>query len=498
MAINVTDLFLPEAMAAVDRKAAQSGIDTFMLMEAAGAHVAAQFLKRFPDARRAVVLTGPGNNGGDGHVAARLLAASGVPVLQHGSEPRAGTDAERARRNFPGPILPLEEYAAQPGDVVIDALYGAGLARAPDKGTEAAFDGIAASGVPVLAVDLPSGLSGATGKPPGACLPATLTVTFAAMKPGHVLMPGAALCGEVVVCDIGIPARFIRSDRALSINHDGFWRQFLRRAAAEQHKYARGHLVVFSGPMISGGAARLAAEAALRTGAGAVTLAAPPGAVLVNAAHVTAVMQRSIRDAADLDALLGDPRLAAFVLGPGFGDRERARAFTGRLALAMKPVVIDADGLTAYAGDTAALASAFAGRTRLAVTPHEGEFRRLFPDLADATDLSKIDRALAAAAMINGVVIYKGPDTVIAAPDGRAAVNTGAPPDLATAGSGDVLSGIIGALAAQGMPLFEAACAGVALHTRAARKIVAAGTALTAESLCHGVARSLLQETPPS
>ena len=484
MAINREDLFLPRDMAVVDRAAAASGIDSYHLMEAAGAHVAAAFLHRFPEAMRALVLTGPGNNGGDGHVAGRILASSGVPTLRYGMEPGAGGDALRARQNFPGEIRRLDACNPRPGDVIIDALFGAGLSRPVDQDVASRCDRIAEADCPVLAVDLPSGLSGASGKVLGRCPAAQVTVTFAGLKPGHVLTPGAQLCGEILLCDIGIPGRLIRPARAWSLNHPGLWSGHLPQMAVTQYKYTRGHLVVFSGPAIASGAARLAASAGLHAGAGLVTMASPPGAVLVNASHLSAIMQKAIRDREQLANFLSDKRLSAFVIGPGFGDLTKARDFTQLLAMTGCPLVLDADGLTAFAGRTEALGDVFSGKTRLVITPHEGEFRRLFPEIAADDDRSKIEKALAAAASINAVVVYKGPDTVIAAPDGRAAVNTDAPPQLATAGSGDVLSGISGSLLAQGMPPFEAACAAVWMHAEAGRK---AGAGLTAETLCDAV-----------
>ena len=480
MATDETLLVSPEQMGRIDRAAAEGGIDSFGLMQAAGAHVAAVFLARFPGARRAVILCGPGNNGGDGHVAARLLTASGVDAVCFGPEPKPGGDAARARAAHAGILHPLEDWQPQAGDVIIDALFGAGLDRPVDAGVAAVIERARRAGTPVIAVDLPSGLSGRTGMPTGACFAADHTVTFAALKPGHLLMPGRALCGEMHLCDIGIPARLIASDEPVWKNHPGLYKAQLPSEDLTQHKYGRGHLGVFSGPLIATGAARLSAMAGLRSGAGLVTIATAPSAVLVQATHLTAIMQRAIGDEADLAEWLADKRLSAFVIGPGFGDLEKARIYTQKLARTGKPVVLDADGLTAFAADAGQLGGLFSGDTRLVMTPHEGEFRRLFADLTEDAALSKIDRACAAARACNGVVVCKGADTVIAAPDGRAAVNADAPAWLATAGSGDVLAGIIGGLLAQGMPPFEAGCAGVALHSQAANR---AGRGMTAEDL---------------
>ncbi|WP_422370167.1 NAD(P)H-hydrate dehydratase [Hoeflea sp.] len=488
MATDTTLLISPSAMGRIDAEAARSGIDTYGLMEAAGAHVAACVLSRYPGIRRAVVVCGPGNNGGDGHVAARLLAQSGVTVLRIGMEPKPGGDAYRAHRACDLEFGQFADWQPEEGDVIVDALFGAGLDRPVEGVMAALIERAGQTELPVVAVDLPSGVSGRTGRPTGPCFEAAHTVTFAALKPGHLLMPGKALCGEVHVCDIGIPARLIVPDGPVWCNHDAIYRDQLPAGAASQHKYSRGHLVVFSGPLISGGAARLSATAGLRAGAGLVSLATPPGAVLSQAAHLTAIMQRSVADADALAGWLEDKRLSAFVLGPGFGDAERARTYCGLLAKTGRPVVLDADGLSAFAEVQTELADFFKGSTRLTITPHEGEFRRLFPDLADDDNLSKIDRALAAARRLNAFVVYKGPDTVIAAPDGRAAVNADAPSWLATAGSGDVLAGLAGSLLAQGMPGFEAGCAAVALHGGAARRC---GPGMTAEDLAARITAAM-------
>lgn len=480
MATNNALLVSPAAMGRIDRAAADSGIDSFGLMQAAGGHVAAVFLQNYPEAGRAVVLCGPGNNGGDGHVAAQLLAASGVDVIRFGPEPKPGGDAARARAGYPGKLQPLADWQPRAGDVIVDALFGAGLDRPVDADVASVIERARQAKTPVIAVDLPSGLSGRTGVPTGACFSADHTVTFAALKPGHLLMPGRVLCGDMHLCDIGIPARLIVSGETFWRNHPGLYEAQLPVADLSLHKYVRGHLGVFSGPLIATGAARLSAMAGLRTGAGLVTMASAPSAVMLQATHLTAIMQRAIRDEADLADWLADRRLSAFVIGPGFGDLDKARAYTERLAQTGKPVVLDADGLTAFASDAGQLGGLFAGDSRLVMTPHEGEFRRLFADLSEDAALSKIDRACAAARTCNAVVVYKGADTVIAAADGRAAVNADAPAWLATAGSGDVLSGIIGGLLAQGMPPFEAACAGVALHSQAGTR---AGRGMTAVDL---------------
>lgn len=423
MAVLDEPLVMPDEMAAIDAAAIGSGIPGYQLMCAAGAVIASRLLAVFPQARRAVILAGPGNNGGDGYVAARALIDSGMPVAVHclGDPQELRGDAARAFRDCPVRPQSVEGYRPADGDVVVDALFGAGLARPLDGDAAAIVARIAASGTPVLAVDLPSGVSGKTGAVLGAALQAAETVTFFARKPGHLLMPGRDLCGRLTVADIGIPARAaagIVGPATLRENGAAVWAGALPKAGAAGHKYDRGHLVVLCGPATMTGAARLAAAAALAAGAGLVTVGAPTKALSTVATHVTAVMVRGLDSDGELRAWLNGSRLSAFVLGPGFGDHEKARTFA--LALADRPVVLDADGITAFAAGRDALFQAFANApVRLVLTPHPGEFRRLFPDIA-ASGADKPAMARRAAAMANAVVILKGRDTVIAAPDGRA------------------------------------------------------------------------------
>lgn len=479
-------LLTPDEMASVDRMAAESGISSYGLMEQAGRAVAATVLREFPAALRVAVLCGPGNNGGDGHVAARVLADSGVAVevflLRDPATLKA--DAATACANSPLMSQPLDAFVPRPGDVVVDALFGAGLSRTVPEAVAEIMSSVGEAGVPVVAVDLPSGIHGRTGQVLGAAFRARHTVTFMARKPGHLLLPGREYCGTTEVCDIGIPWRIVAAQAGnIAENTPVHWRNALPAPGGNTHKFSRGHLVVFSGRSTASGAARLSAASGLRTGAGLVTIAAPPSALAVNAAHLTAVMLQRIEDEKALSDWIIDRRLSAFVLGPGFGIGEKARAFA--LALKDRPLVLDADGITTFREQPESLFEAFAaGAPHLVLTPHEGEFARLFPDLAADAGLGKIERARKAARRANAAIVYKGADTVIAAPDGRALINTNAPPWLATAGSGDVLAGIIGGLMAGGVPTFEAAAAGVWLHGAAGAAI---GPGLTAERLADAV-----------
>ncbi|MBP2549578.1 NAD(P)H-hydrate epimerase [Neorhizobium galegae] len=479
-------LLTPDEMVRADAAAAASGIPSFDLMERAGQAVAASALRAYPGARRFAVLCGPGNNGGDGYVAARALSEAGAEVIVHSLSDPSGLkgDARQAFDLCPIPTAALAAYRPQAGDVVIDALFGAGLSREVPEEVARLIGTVAEAGCPVLAVDLPSGLCGARGLVLGAAFQAARTVTFMTRKPGHQLMPGRDLCGEIEVFDIGIPHRIIRAvSGGLAVNGPGIWGEDLPRLSAVTHKYTRGHLAVFSGGPSHTGAARLSAAAGLSAGAGLVTVAAPQAAMAVQASALTAVMLRAVDTVEELRQWCESAKISAFVLGPGFGVGERAREFAR--AVARYPLVADADAITSFASHPQELFDLFReGQTRLVLTPHEGEFGRLFQDLGADGRRGKVERALAAAERAGGVIVYKGADTVIAAPDGRVLINGTAPPWLATAGSGDVLAGIIGALLAQGVPAFQAAAAGVWLHGRAAAEL---GPGMTAETLLERV-----------
>ena len=483
-------LLTPDEMAHADRMAAYSGISSFNLMVRAGHAVAAAALSRYPEALRFVILCGPGNNGGDGYVAARVLAEAGarVVVFACGDTDKLKGDAALAFKTWNGDVVPLADFEPRAGDVVVDAVFGSGLSRAVPAELSDVIASVAKAGLPVLAVDLPSGLSGRSGRPLGAAFQAECTVTFMTRKPGHLLLPGRSLCGDIEVVDIGIPKRIIEAAAgAIAENRPEIWGAALPLAAPDSHKYRRGHLAVFSGEASKTGAARLSSIAGLKAGAGLVTVASPADAMAANAAHLTAVMLRQVGTTSELNEWRESTKLSAFVLGPGFGIGSRARDFV--LALKDKPLVLDADGITSFKDDPATLFETFAkGETRLVLTPHEGEFGRLFPDLASDESRSKPEKALEAAKRAHAAIVYKGADTVIAAPDGRILINANGPPWLATAGSGDVLAGMIGALLAQGMPAFEAAAAGVYLHGEAA---IIAGPDMTAEDLAGYAGRAM-------
>ncbi|SER43888.1 NAD(P)H-hydrate dehydratase [Rhizobium sp. NFR03] len=488
-------ILTPSDMAMADRDAAASGISSFGLMRAAGHAVAASALRHYPEASRFVCLCGFGNNGGDAMIAAEALADSGADVAVYlmSDSSRLTADAARAFAAVSMPCRPLDTYVPTKGDVVIDGLFGAGLSRPISPDIAGLMRTVTDLALPVIAIDLPSGVDGRSGEVLGESFSAARTVTFMTRKPGHLLLPGSALCGALDVVDIGIPSRVLRAHRTRVVeNTPALWTDAVQALDPAAHKYRRGHLVVFSGAARTSGAARMSATAGLSAGAGLVTMIASSETLPTLAAHLTAVMLKPVDDDTMLTDLLDDTRLNAFVLGPGFGVSDRARRYVA--ALSDRSLVLDADGITAFRDDPQSLFDAFRGPVRLVLTPHDGEFARLFPDLAARKALSKIDRATMAAERSNAIIILKGSDTVIAAPDGRLAINTNAPPWLATAGSGDVLAGIVGAHLAQGMPAFEAATSAVWRHGAAGHE---AGEGMTAEDLLRAIAplpkRSLLR-----
>ena len=486
------ELLTNEEMARADAMAAASGVPGVELMENAGRAVAEAAQSMASLGSGVLVFCGPGNNGGDGVVAARLLAEHGwaVRVALLGSREALKGDAAEMARRWPGPIDSIEavEGAAFRGAaLVVDALFGAGLRRALESPAAAAVAALNAGGRPVLAVDVPSGLDGSTGSATGPVVRAARTVTVVRRKPGHLLLPGRILCGDVTVAYIGIPARVLEEIAPRTwANAPDLWRAHYPRPRLDGHKYERGHAIVVSGPAEGTGAARLGARGALRVGAGLVTIASPADAVATNAAHLTAIMLQSFTGARGLARLLEDRRRNAVLIGPGCGRGESTRKLVAAVLAAGPAVVLDADALTSFADAPQELADAIrADPARpVVVTPHEGEYDRLFGDAQG----SKLERARLAAQRSGAVVVLKGPDTVIASSDGRAAINENAPPWLATAGSGDVLAGLVTGLLAQRMPAFEAACAAVWLHGACAN---AFGPGLIAEDLPELVPRAL-------
>jgi ADP-dependent NAD(P)H-hydrate dehydratase / NAD(P)H-hydrate epimerase len=346
----------------------------------------------------------------------------------------------------------------------------------------------------VLAVDVPSGIDGETGRIRGLAVEASASVTFFRLKPGHLLEPGRRLAGAIRLADIGIPEAALGPIAPKTfVNAPAIWGEALPRPNAASHKYARGAVLILSGSGHHTGAARLAARAALRAGAGIVSVASPPDAVAVNSVHLTAVMVAPFANAREFEALLADERRRTIVLGPGAGVgptlRKLVAAALTRPAK-QRTIVLDADALTSFAGDAERLAALIQrGGHQVVMTPHEGEFTKLFEGAPGVRlDDDKLTRARAAARLMGAVVLVKGADTVVAAPDGRATIGWDLPPWLATAGSGDVLAGLVTGLAAQDMPAFEAASAAVWLHGACGRVV---GPGLIAEDLADALPQVL-------
>lgn len=468
-----TALLTTTQMAQVDRLTIVSGISGAMLMESAGRSVAQTILQRWRP-RPVLVLCGPGNNGGDGFVAARRLAEAGWPVRVALLVPRDHLcgDAARHAAIWQGPVEELAPEALDGAELVVDAIFGAGLSRALDVAITQTLATAAELGLTIVAIDVPSGLMGDTGANVGA-VQASLTVTFFRKKPGHLLQPGRALCGEVVVADIGTPMSVFDTLVPDAFeNNPSLWLDALPMLQPDGHKYTRGHALICGG-YPSTGAARLSARAAARVGAGLVTIAVEPHALPVYAAALTSVMVTPIADLADVDSLLADARYSGLLIGPGAGLNDATRERVLAMLNTGRPTVLDADALSVFKNDPDELMRSITGPCVL--TPHEGEFKRLFDDTGD-----KLSRARNAAKRSGAILVLKGSDTVIAAPDGRAIINTNAPPTLATAGSGDVLAGLVLGLMTQGMEPFLAAAAAVWLHGAAATEF---GIGLVAEDL---------------
>ncbi|UVF17747.1 NAD(P)H-hydrate dehydratase [Microvirga terrae] len=489
-------ILTPTEMKKADLEAVASGIPGVELMRRAGRAVADSAEKIVSRGGTILVVAGPGQNGGDGFVAATVLAERGyrVSLSLLGEPDRLTGDSALVARDWKGQVQRVEDAAFHEADLVIDALFGTGLSRDLDGAARHAVDRMNGSGRPILAVDLPSGIDGETGTVRGIAVKAGRTITFAARKPCHLLMPGRAFSGSIEVADIGIGREILSAMGGRLFGNDpALWLPTLPKPGLSSHKYERGHTLVASGGATRTGAARLAARAALRIGSGLVTVASPPEAIGVTAAHLTAIMLKGCDGPEGLHAILQDPRLNALVLGPALGVHANTRAMVAVAVHARRSLVLDADALTSFEGLASELHGAFRHAPTV-LTPHDGEFNRMFKDHPDILDPeSKIERARRAATYTGAVVLLKGADTVVASPDGRAAINENGTPYLATAGSGDTLCGLIAGLMAQNLPAFEAACAGAWIHAEAGARF---GPGLISEDLAElvpGVLRDLLR-----
>jgi hydroxyethylthiazole kinase-like uncharacterized protein yjeF len=458
-------------MGRAERLAIELGTSSLTLMENAGRGVAEEVVRRFPRGSRVMVLCGQGNNGGDGFVAARTLRERGfqVRLALLGKTDSLKPDAKEMARRWDESIEVMTPQSVNGVDVVVDAILGSGLS-APVNGVIAEIiEDVTARDVPVIAVDVPTGIDATHGDVHGYAFKAAATVTFFRRKTGHLLLPGRLYCGDVRTVDIGIPASVLDEVAPHTfLNEPDFWLRYFPRLRIDGHKYHRGHAVVVSGPMESTGAARLGARAALRVGAGLVTVATSKAAFYINAAQLTAIMVAAYDGAQGLVDMLADPRLNAVLIGPGAGATPETRELVASVLASEATSVLDADALNAFSEAPQDLFALIKARSMPTIlTPHQGEFDRLFPELGNGA--SKLERARRAAEISGGVVVYKGPDTVVAAPDGLAAISESAPPWLATAGTGDVLAGLIVGLSAQGMAALDAAVAGVWIHGELAR-----------------------------
>jgi hydroxyethylthiazole kinase-like uncharacterized protein yjeF len=477
------ELLTAEEMNRAEKLAAEAGTSTLTMMENAGRAVAEEVVRRFPRGSRVSVLCGPGNNGGDAFVCARYLRERGYHVRLGllGRRDDLPRDSKEMARRWDEAIEPLSLQLLEGAQFIVDGLYGTGL-RDDVSGVPAQIiEEVTARGLPVVAIDVPSGIDATHGKVRGVAFKAAATVTFFRRKTGHVLLPGRLYCGDVRAADIGIPAAVLEDIAPGAFANDPeFWLRFFPKLKIDGHKYDRGHAVVVSGPMERTGAGRLAATAALRSGAGLVTIASSKPAFYINASQLTAVMVDPYDGPSGLSDLLSDTRITSALIGPGAGTEPEVKDLVTSVLQSQATAVLDAEGITAFGETPAELFDQIKARlpALTIMTPHEGEFKRVFPELSD--EPSKLDRARRAAEISGGVIVLKGPDTVVAHPGGLGVISENAPAWLATAGSGDVLAGLVTGLAAQGMAAFDAAAAAVWIHGELAQ---AFGPGMIAEDL---------------
>lgn len=487
------ELLTAEEMSRAEQLAVEAGTPSLTLMENAGRGVAEEVVRRYPRGSRVTVLCGPGNNGGDGFVAARYLRERGyqVRLALLPKQEELGRDPKEMARRWDEAIEPMSLQSLEGAQIIVDAIYGTGLRDNVGGVPAQIIEEVTARALPVVAVDVPTGIDATHGTIKGIAFKAAATVTFFRRKTGHVLLPARLYCGDVRAVDIGIPATVLGDIAPRTFTNDpDFWLRYFPKLKIDGHKYDRGHAIVVSGPMESTGAARLAARTALRSGSGLVTVATSKAAFYINAAQLTAVMVAPYDGPRGLADVLADPRITSVLIGPGAGDDPDVRDLVSAVLASEATAVLDAEGLTAFSDSPPELFEQIKARpVPVIITPHEGEFKRMFPELEN--EASKLDRARKAAEISGAVVILKGPDTVVAAPDSLASVSENAPPWLATAGSGDVLSGLVTGLLAQNMAAFDAAAAAVWMHGEIAQAFGAGMIAEDMADLLPGVLQRL-------
>ncbi len=463
MQINSKNALLtPKQMAKADRLALKYNISSLELMENAGKVVVEQIVADYSPCS-VLILCGPGNNGGDGFVVARLLRAKGwkVEVALLSDVAHLKGDAKINAQRFNGEIKQFDDKLLKNADLIIDAIFGAGLSRNIEGKFAKAIDAANKSNKPIIAIDIPSGIDGATGEVRAIAIRANKTISFFHAKPGHYLLPGREYCGQLVIKNIGIDERILQEIEVnCFVNNDNLWH--LPKRKLNSHKYDFGHALIVSGDELHGGAARLAAKAALRVGAGLVSLVGERAALLVHATQLSSIMLKEIKNSEDFSELLKDKRFNACIIGPALGISEKNKELILSALNSNAKILLDADGLSNFANNPDELFILIKQRAKDSVilTPHEGEFNRIFPNITG----DKLSRAKMAAKESGAIIVLKGADTIIASPDDFAAININAPANLATAGSGDVLAGIIGGLLAQKMPSLKAALAGTYIH----------------------------------
>lgn len=492
--LNAYQVIDTTQMYAADAITIDKGISGIELITTAAQAVSKSIISKYRF-KNVVVVCGSGNNGSDGFAVASILLNAGytVTVVFTGDERdfyNLSGDTKIAAMEWRGETLFANtDTTFDNADLIVDAMLGAGINRAPSARYAMLITLINKAKKTVISIDLPTGVCGDTGKIFASAVNANMTVTFFRKKPAHLLLPGKEHCGELVLCDIGIDASVLLDLKpVLYENNPALWLDRYPFPDAKTHKYKRGHALVMSGERYTTGAARLAAAAALRIGAGVVTLGSPTNAMDVNAMHLTEIMQVEIDDETTLSTLLQDRRFKSFTLGPGLGYGERAISYVCAALEVNRSsacaIVLDADALSSFEQNPDVLFNAIKTSNKpVVMTPHTGEFLRLFNMTARSLDTelsSKVELTKQASAKSGAIIVYKGHDTVIACPDGTAVVNTNAPSWLATAGSGDVLAGTICGLLGQGLALeesnhqdsiltaFHLTCAAVWIHAQAA------------------------------